>query len=698
MREPTLSAARARTPLFGEHPAIRAFAVRTKRIAPILALVLGILFGSILPARADIGVTATSDQTSYVRGRTNTFTFHLALYSSVFETADNIRFRFPPGIPVSAARYLAGNHTCPDALLLVLGLGKEEAGWFNPGHPSGCGYFTVSSAGDAQTFSVDADIPAGYVGNLPVLVSVDGDGCCDPPPHEASVALTFADSASAAEWSFDDVEVPALPPGWEVATNGATPWSSEAQGTNDVSNDVHAPTPRPLGESFLTSPVISIGSDGGELRFRHRFLTEADRDGAALEIAIDGSTGGYAADDLGPFVDIISAGGAFREGGYTGTITHGNDCDTRNVPLLGREAWSGEHRHFSPVSIVLPIAAAGHRVRFRWHLGADCGGAPTHVSGWWVDDVAVVPQPPEASIGPDKLAVTLESGAMRIETIGIANLGGGLLGYQVATAADGGDCTEPTAIAWLHASDAGTVAGGERIDIPLQIVADALAPGDYAALICVATDDGAEHTTAIPVRLEITAASCATADRIFSNGFDTSVDERCGTSLRTFTRRDAFARETADGSVDDRYVGLRTGNVQAPITFANASFAYSVSTEDDPVNPHLGLFAGSGVLSTASSADQITVTFSGAPVTALGGNFWGGLFFNNQTLVVPSTTVILTIDDRTPEVFTSDGLDGFRGFVSSQPIHRLSIRTPDVTVEGDIPWGVVDELIVGSAR
>jgi hypothetical protein len=463
------------------------------------AALLGLLlFAAVQSAHAEIGMTATSEQAGYVRGQTNTFVFHLALFSNVFELADNIHFGFPPGVTISAARYIdEGKTNCPDALLLVLGMGRSDGGWFNPGHPSGCGHFVSASDGTPQVFSIDADIPAGYFGDLPVLISVEGDGCCDPPPHEASVTLTLAE-------------------------------------------------------------------------------------------------------------------------------------------IIGSTA-------------------------------------------------------PSAAVGPDKLSASLDAGAHRNDTLSIGNVGGGALDYAVTTASADANCSTPSNVPWLHVAANGTVTGGEHVDLPLRIDADGLAVGSYAALVCVATSDGA--TLAMPVSLRVTSGPCAFADRLLANGFDDASDGSCGESVRTFTRRDAFLFQTAAGYAEDRYTGLRTGRLNGPIVFGNGTFDYSVFTQDGEVNA-LFLVGGSGVLSGTVPANHVALTFTGAPVTAFGANVWGTEFFTNS---VPETTIVLSFDDGSSDTFTSGSRDTFRGFVTTLPMHGVSVSAPDL-VNGDLLDAVFDNVVAGRAR
>ena len=75
-------------------------------------------------------------------------------------------------------------------------------------------------------------------------------------------------------------------------------------GAGSAPNDVHTPAGASRGEAILASAQVAIDPAGGELRFRHRYATQAGSDGGVLEIAIDD----------GAAQDIVSAGGVFRTG------------------------------------------------------------------------------------------------------------------------------------------------------------------------------------------------------------------------------------------------------------------------------------------------------------------------------------------------------------------------------------------------
>lgn len=660
------------------------------------ALAFAIAFAG--AAHADIGVTGTSTPTTYTRGQINSYLLNLDIISEAFGGADALTFTLPDGVTLSAVRKRNTFSFCSDIYPLVNGMGTGDGGWYQLGYPAidGCGFLSGSpSPGEEQDVIVDIDVPADFAGDLPLVVNVLGDGNGDPP-NEASVTLTMTDDGAALAWHFDDATAPALPAGWTTSTGGdGIAWISEASIANSAPNAAFAPTPETSGESGLTSAPVGVPAGGGELHFRHRYITEAAHDGGVLELSIDG----------GPFDDLVTAGGAFAAGGYTGTLD--TSCGADANPLAGRAAWSGAQPDFETVAATLPASAAGHDVQFRWRLGTDCAGAPDAPNGWWIDDVRLVSPAPVAAV-PEKLAVTLGTGAERTERLAIGNDGGGTLSYTITTAAAGDgvnppDCSTPVALPWLsidHAS--GDVTGNTQDDVALTFAAGAVAPGDYAGTLCVASNDAAAPLHAIPIAFSVSATPCDAADRIFANGFDDGSDGTCGSAVRTFDDRDAFLAAVAPGYEENAFTALRTGYVHGPLPFGSA-YPYAVTAAPENDIGDFYLFDGAGELSTVSASDTsaLTITFTGAPVTALGGNFWGQLF---QTLtsvemnLQPPTTIRIALDDGTVETFTATSQQDFRGFVTTQPIRSLVLTAPEADTDGDFVWGVFDNLVAGSAR
>lgn len=78
----------------------------------------------------------------------------------------------------------------------------------------------------------------------------------------------------------------------------------------------------------------------------------------------------------GPFQDIVTAGGSFVTGGYTGTVN-----TTAGNPLAGRMAWIGASGGYITSTVNLPASANGQVVRLRWRIATDAavGGVGANV-------------------------------------------------------------------------------------------------------------------------------------------------------------------------------------------------------------------------------------------------------------------------------------------------------------------------------
>lgn len=657
------------------------------------AALLGTLaLATALPARADIDLTASVEPTTYARGRTNTYLLDLHLISEAFSGADALYFSLPEGVTLSAVRKRNTFSFCSDVYPTVMGMGTGEGGWYQLGYPAldGCGSLSASPApGELQIVLIDVDVPADYTGDLPVIVNVLGDGNGDAP-NEASLTLSMADAGTPVGWGFDGVAAPALPGGWGSQESGDAPaWTTQAGEADRGPNAVYAPTSSDGGESILTGPSVPVPAGGAELQFRQRYATRSGRDGGVLEIAIDD----------GDFVDVLAAGGQFAAGGYGAALASDPACADDANPLAGRAAWSGTQAAYGTATVVLPATAAGHRARFRWRLGTDCAGGPAAPDGWWIDSVRLTAAPPTIST-PTRLAVAMNAGMQRGEPLDLANAGSGLLSWSIAIG--DGDCSTPANPGWLHLDAvSGTLAGGERGQVALTLDSDGLAAGDQVAQLCVSSNDAAQPLRQIPVRLTVTADACPAADRLFANGFDDASDGRCGQALRIYDQRDEFLAHVA-GHDEQGFDGLRTGYVNGPLRFGAAPYAYSVTAAPHTDLGDLYLFAGSGVLSTVSpGADsELAITFT-APVTAVGGHFWGQMFQDPTSIeanLQTPTTIELTLDDGTTETFVSKGQQDFRGFVASRPITGLRVRAPEPGDDGGYVWGVFDNLVVGDAR
>ncbi|HOX25427.1 MAG TPA: hypothetical protein PLL30_12355 [Candidatus Krumholzibacteria bacterium] len=82
-----------------------------------------------------------------------------------------------------------------------------------------------------------------------------------------------------------------------------------------------------------------------------------------------------------------------------------------------------------------------------------------------------------------------------------------------------------------------------------------------------------------------------------------------------------------------------------------------------------GIFGIPGAISTNSALDPIVITFTGAPITALAGDFYGTDF---DGVPVPANTIV-TLSDGT--VVSLPYPTVFAGFTSGVPIASLTIST-----------------------
>jgi hypothetical protein len=176
------------------------------------------------------------------------------------------------------------------------------------------------------------------------------------------------DGTPAAVENFDGVTAPTLPAGWSTSrTGGPALWVTNTTNSTPP-NSAFGAAAGSAGESTLTSPVIAIPEAptnghkrGVQLSFRNSYNTEADFDGAVLEISING----------GAFSEITAAGGSFAVGGYNSRIADST------VGLAGQSAWSGNSGGFLTSTVNLPNSAFGQNVQFRWRLVTDVNTSPT---------------------------------------------------------------------------------------------------------------------------------------------------------------------------------------------------------------------------------------------------------------------------------------------------------------------------------
>lgn len=247
----------------------------------------------------------------------------------------------------------------------------------------------------------------------------------------------------------------------------------------------------------------------------------------------------------------------------------------------------------------------------------------------------------------------------------------------------------PTAAAWLAGT--GAYAGvrfdcNGRLTLPVDTgvcygyvrVATTAPLGFPATLVDYAFDgDGQPITIA------------AQADAIFCSGFEAATSP-CGggSDAGIYTTRAQLLDNLAPGWSENAFdeIGEGTG---APLEYDHGGVHYIIGTQPGAAG---GLFNFTGGVSTANATDMLSIHLSGAPVTAIGGNFWS----TDEEFAPRGTAVVLMLSDGTVHRFATAGPDAFRGFVSRVPITYLHIDAPD---EGGVnAWSTLDNLVIGSAR
>lgn len=270
-------------------------------------------------------------------------------------------------------------------------------------------------------------------------------------------------------------------------------------------------------------------------------------------------------------------------------------------------------------------------------------------------------------------------------------LNGAWLVRATGSGGGGSPCTGPV-VDWLTATPAGgAVNGGDAATVTVTATpaAAGLAPGSYTADLCITTNDPTQALIVVPVSLTVTPPMCSGGnDEIFCFGFDGS-GSTTGPDV-VYGNRTNFLAAIAPGYYENDFHDAHGQSGALQYSDPVSGIAYTV----DSSSP-LGLWNGNGYIATNGSGDSIVVTFTGTPVTAIGGNFYA---VDARILPFPGYEVVITLSDGTTATLTSNGPGDFRGFIAPAPISSIRIDAPGLAGQGDNVWGAMDNLIVGSAN
>jgi hypothetical protein len=104
----------------------------------------------------------------------------------------------------------------------------------------------------------------------------------------------------------------------------------------------------------------------------------------------------------------------------------------------------------------------------------------------------------------------------------------------------------------------------------------------------------------------------------------------------------------------------------------------------------LGLWSNDGALSTNSAMDPLILTFTGNPVTAFGGIFYGS---DVNGGVVPTAEVTVTLSNGEFQTFTANGTD-FLGWTGNAAIASVQLDVVEPT--GANVWNTADHVYTGA--
>ncbi|MDQ3042299.1 MAG: hypothetical protein M3R11_07955, partial [Acidobacteriota bacterium] len=277
-----------------------------------------------------------------------------------------------PGETLTVTLPLTNTGDIPTVNLMATLVGG--GGVTNPGPAQNFGAIAPGGAAVTRTFSFTVAGGIACGANITLTFNLT-----DGTTNYGTITRTFTTGARPTLLSenFDGVTAPALPAGWTNTqiTGTAINWVTTTTTPSSPPNAAFANDPATVNLAALTSPAVSITSADAQITFRNQFNTENNFDGMVLEYSTNNGT---------TWTDVITGGGTFVSGGYTGTLS-----STTMNPIGGRMAWSGNSMGYRDTVVNLPAGLNGQSVRFRWLMGSDSSVAVA-TGGVWVDDVRVL--------------------------------------------------------------------------------------------------------------------------------------------------------------------------------------------------------------------------------------------------------------------------------------------------------------------
>lgn len=148
-----------------------------------------------------------------------------------------------------------------------------------------------------------------------------------------------------------------------------------------------------------------------------------------------------------------------------------------------------------------------------------------------------------------------------------------------------------------------------------------------------------------------------------------------------------FLDNTQSGYYHEDFSDVGGGGQGPSMDFGPVNgFSYTISAQGDGTEE---LFTDPGLMSTNSAGDQLVVEFTGDPVTAVGGNFFG----SDIAFSPIASNMTVELNDGTVAEYESNSADAFAGFTTSAPIDSITIDAE--AIDAANAWPTISNLYVG---
>ncbi|RNF31386.1 hypothetical protein NM04_07435 [Massilia aurea] len=142
----------------------------------------------------------------------------------------------------------------------------------------------------------------------------------------------------------------------------------------------------------------------------------------------------------------------------------------------------------------------------------------------------------------------------------------------------------------------------------------------------------------------------------------------------------AFLPQVAGGAYTETF-DTALSDAPRALDFAQGDYAYTAFAGR-------GLYGDGNFLSTSTTPSSLTISFTGAAVTAFGANFYN----TGIDLAFRATEIIIALSDGTIARFTPSSVeDSYRGFTSDVAIASVTLSSTNL-----LDFASLDNLTVGA--